>query len=139
MSYQISAANRQAILDCLHKNPMETCGQLFYRLEMTRNSLQSALKFMVDRGEVEKTGRGKATAYRAISVNTITAEQDILEMQAKRQAACTKKANHQHSSKNADRPGVIRHVGGNHPPLKNQGGQGAVRRVFGIQSCAEWV
>ena len=129
--YTKSAETRQAILDHLHANPLQSANQLSIEIGATRNSVQACAKFMTDRGEVEKVGSGMKTGYRALVETTISAEQVIKEMQAKRQAAGVKPIEHGKTI----RPGYYRQRGGDWP-VKSGGGQGALRREVGIQSSA---
>lgn len=131
MSYQKSAATRQAILDHLHANPLQSANQLSIEIGATRNSVQACVKFMTDRGEVEKVGSGMKTGYRALVTTTISAEQVIKEMQEKRQAAGVKPTEHGKTI----RPGYYRQRGGDWA-AESGGGQGALRRQFTIQASA---
>lgn len=132
MSFQQAQQNRQAILDHLHAHPSKSALQLAEAIGITRNSVQSAVKFMTDRGEVSKTGKGKSVSYTAVAITTISAEQVVKEMQAKKSSVESKKI--RIAQGKFQKPGVYRQIGGGWDSLPAQGGQGACPRPWGIQS-----
>jgi hypothetical protein len=128
MSYAKSAETRQAILDHIHVNPLQSANQISIAIGATRDSVQSCVKFMTDRGELEKIGSGMKTGYRAQVTTTISAEQVINEMQAKRHAAGIKAEAKEHGK--TIRPGYYSQRGGDWQ-AKSGGGQASGRsRVY---------
>jgi hypothetical protein len=129
MSYQRSQQTRQAILDELHVNPRQSARGLSTKLGVTRNSVQSCVVFMTERGEIEKIGEGHGTCYVAKVKTTISAQEVIEEIHRKRQAS-GKKSNpivlEDEEVGVVNRPGYYRQKGGGWKS-KGGGGQGAVR------------
>ena len=138
MSYQKSAQTRQAILDYLHANPAKRPQQIADGIGADGGKVNTCVKFMLERGEIVRVNhRG---SYLAIAKTTISAEEVISGMQAKR-AKSNKSGKAAPACLEDDqvtaiiRPGHIAHNGMNRKrPLQAQGGQGALRREFGIQS-----
>lgn len=132
MSYQKSAQTRQAILDYLHANPLQCLKEIEAGIGATRNAVQSSLKYMTVRGEVARFGEKRGVFYRALVKKTISAEQVVAEMKIKKQSANAKVEVFIGGKKSA--PGYYAQRGGNWESAKSAGGQGALRREFGIQS-----
>lgn len=131
MSYEQSQQTRQAILDHLHANPLKSANQLALALGKTRSSVQSCVKFMAGRYELEKIGNGNTTCYRALVTTTISAKDLIAEMQQKRRSAGKNEVTKENGKTRA--PGYYSQRGGNWDPHDGRG-QGSLRRTFGIQS-----
>lgn len=136
MSYQASQNTRQAILDHLRAHPLKSANQIAIDINVSRNSVQSCVVFMLRRGEIEKHGKGMTTSYKAIAQTTISAREVVDEMQAKRQAKGIKAMSIVSGRKST--PGHYIQRGGNWQPTPGAGGQGAVRQKVGVVSCAEW-
>lgn len=132
MSYQQSELNRQAILDHLHAYPLKSANQIAIDAGLSRNGVQSCVKFMESRGEIEHIGKGKTTAYRALVKTTISAKQVIAEIQEKRRAKGVEVMASRCGKTSS--PGYYSQRGGNWQAQAGQGGQGALRREVGIQS-----
>lgn len=131
MSYESSQQTRQAILDHLHSNPLKSANQLAIALNKTRSSVQSCVKFMAGRYEIEKIGNGNMTCYLALVTTTISAKDLITEMQEKRRSAGKNEVSKDNGKKHG--PGYYSQRGGNWKPHGGTG-QGSLRREFGIQS-----
>lgn len=131
MSYEQSQKTRQAILDHLHANPLNSANQIAIALGKTRSSVQSCVKFMAGRCELGKIGNGNTTRYRALVTTTISAKDLIEEMQDKRRSAGKNEISKENGKTRG--PGYYSQRGGNWEPHKGTG-QGSLPRVFGIQS-----
>lgn len=137
MSYQKSAQTRQAILDYLHANPAKRPQQIADGIGADGQKVNTCIKFMLERGEVERVN--EKGAYSAIAKTTISAKEVIAGMQAKMKPKTAKEKAppvclEEDQVTTIIRPGHIAHRGMNrNRPLQAQGGQGALRREFGIQ------
>lgn len=132
MSYQQSEKNRQAILDHLNFYPRKGAASIAESIGISRNSVESCVRFMTRRKEIEKIGNGKATVYVALVKQTISAAEVVRQMQA-RQASVLSGRKPAPNGKKSE-PGYFSQRGGVWPATPGQGGQGAVRRAVTIQS-----
>lgn len=142
MSFKDSEKNRQSILDYLHQNPLKSAKQIADDNQggMTLNSVESNVRFMTRRKEIEKIGKGRSTRYRAIVAKTVTAAEVVAEMQARKQTVMNEKRAEQSQKRHIEAPWIYRSDGHKREhPIPNQGGQGAVRREFGIQSTMNMI
>lgn len=161
-SYTRSQALRQRVLDLL--NAAE--GNAMLRAEInaalginsSRNpayqSLQTAISYMICHGEIIPLDRGKRARYRAAATHTITAEEINERCEAQRSSALramaqrNREAAQQRKTEQTVEPaGMNRwidgrytnYTGGSKAPIRNQGGQGALRERVQVGSSAEIV
>jgi hypothetical protein len=129
MSYAQSQLNRQAILDHLHQHPLKSAQQISNESGVGRNSVESCVRMMTARGEIEKIGAGATTRYKAIATTTVSAETIIAETKVKRSKAGVKAAQIEYGRVTS--PGYYKQCGGTWKAQSASGGQGAVRvRVY---------
>jgi hypothetical protein len=134
MSYLTSQGNRQAILDHLHQHPLKGATQISIDINLSRNSVESCVRMMTARGEVEKVGAGATTRYKAIATTTVSAAEIIAEMHDKRMKAGVKAEQIEHGRVTS--PGYYKQRGGTWKAQSSSGGQGALMGVVGVQSSA---
>lgn len=135
MSYAKSQMNRQAILDHLHANPSKSAKAIADSIGISRNSVESCVRFMLRREEISRTGQGSAVRYTARAKTTISAEQVIAEMHDKRSASgkVHEKAQHEHGI--ISRPGYYCQRGGGWEPKSGKEGQGSGRQRVWVGSA----
>lgn len=134
MSYIQSQKNRQGILDHLHRHPLKSAQQISKEAGIGRNSVESCVRLMTARGEIEKRGAGAATRYLAIATVTVSAEQIVAEMKEKRAKAGLVAEKAQAGLGKISKPGYYSQRGGGWEANKESGGQSSGRREFGVQS-----
>ena len=133
---EIAADRRQQILDFLRENPganMGAIGAHLFGNESPRSRHHNTVQTMIEWDELRYEGKARNRKYWALVETTRSA----LEVQQARETGIRKK------NAALETAAIIRtargqgrsyiHTPGDRP-LPNQGGQGALRREFGIQS-----
>jgi hypothetical protein len=146
MSYLKSQQTRQTILNHLHATKPAGCKDIAIAINIGKNAVESGLRAMLQRGEIERLGAGQATRYKAIATTTVSAEQIIEEMAAKRYGIADHnkaKAKAKQAPLKPCEPWRYRSKDYRNPykdlPLQNQGGQGALRSTVFVASSAGMV
>ena len=132
MSYQKAEEARQTILDHLHAHPFRSCTQIADETGISRNASHSCIRYMHLSGEIIKHGSGKQVRYTASAKTTITADQVVAAVRAKRVKNDEERADVKRG-KAKDEPWLYRNRPDHpdHVAPTNQGGQGALRaRVY---------
>lgn len=151
--YVQSETMRQAVLDLVHANPGISGSEIIKHVGGDGCTVNSRLKGMCDLGEMKRTPvvintrnvrghvRKIATyAYTALVEKTISAEtvRRMAENERKpyrpRDKPQTQRQEAQKLMKETKKPWITRNIDPDRPPLKDQGGQGAVERRVVIGS-----
>lgn len=145
--YLIAQIRRQQILDCLIQNPGAKWPDLLRAIDGRTpsdcSSLENSIRVMAGWGEIryeEGAMRGQRSYY-ALKSTTRSAESIQAEM---RESIRMKRLEREkirpvqpvHSREHRYIGGKYTHNASSLPPLMHQGGQGAIRPSFGIQSSA---
>ena len=153
-------AERQAILDYLHAHPGSISMDLVRGLRVHKNTLKTRILRMEELGEITRkptvyhsiAASGKIVAQRAYqlfaAVKTagfVDQMRPMIELQAARALAkpdrpkAMKRIEPTPDTRVQWRGGSCKNTSQDRPPLRNQGGQGAVRRDVTVQSSAEMI
>ena len=126
-----SQHRRQRILDYLHANGAASVLQITTGISDVHKLVTGTLALMRARHEVAATGKRMDVRYIALATTTVSAQEmhdAIRDHAAKRSktaatevAEASKRAKHE--------PWRTVHKGGENPAIKNQGGQGSLRRT----------
>ncbi len=132
--FQIAAEARQIILDLLNEYPEQNRPMDMVKAGVNRNRAESCITTMIKIGEIERTGKGLDARYKALVTTTMSADTMrayvLAQQQAGRKLAPPpreEKSPPWYYKNEPDKEGHIRPT--------NQGGQGALRRVIGIQAA----
>jgi hypothetical protein len=141
-------AERQIILDYLIAHPGCISMDLARALQAHKNTLKTRIIRMEELGEIRreptvhhsisaKSGKKVAQlAYKLFAAVETAAFVDQVRPMIERQAARPKKPS---TSAPKMPPWLTRNVWPDRPPIKNQGGQGALRRDVTVQSSSEMI
>ena len=145
--YEAAAIRRQLALDYLAEHPASDAAGVAGYLngagqKISMSCMYGVLRSMVVLGEVASHGTGKGITYTALASITTPASEQRDKAMDKRSEACRLAAKPRAKRTG---PGIYRHSidvdekGNVRAPIKNQGGQGALRNVVSVGSSAEWI
>ena len=144
-------AERQIILDYLIAHPGCISMDLARALQAHKNTLKTRIIRMEELGEIRreptvhhsisaKSGKKVAQlAYKLFAAVETAAFVDQARPLIEHQAARPKKASTPKPKPDKHPPWLTRNVWPDRPPIKNQGGQGALRRDVTVQSSSEMI
>ena len=129
--FDLAAELRQKILDYINANGTTSSKQVARHFKITHDAAYRATQKMYRLKELSKTGDRMTTVFNAIKTESASASE--LRDAAYNKRSYNMMEKRPQIQKNT-RPGHYIH----HPdmPIKNQGGQGNLRRVVGIQASA---
>jgi hypothetical protein len=129
--FDLAAELRQKILDHINANGPTTSRQVAEKFSLNHDHAYRTTRRMFEIGELSRRGKGSAAIFTALLTKSTSAK--ILRDSAYNKRSLTM----------MEEPPVVRKKTGpghyiHHPdmPIKNQGGQGNLRRAVGIQASA---
>jgi hypothetical protein len=131
--FETAANTRQAILDYANKHGRCTCIEVAAYIGISNDHANRSMNKMVADGEMERIGAYKHVVYIPLATKARSADEMRERMIGRRRTARAHEV--EKAKAKAKRTGRFVHVcSDTEPPIKNQGGQGAIRRGVTIQA-----
>ncbi len=135
--FEKAAVLRATVITHIRDNPHQSTRQTADALGLALDTVARAMRAMTEVGELAKHGQGRSITYTVLTDSTYDAK-EARDNAFRRRAESLSKTNAEKAQPKPKRGGEPwRHVHTPDRPVQNQGGQGALRRVAGIKSCAD--
>ncbi len=134
---------RQSILDILNKQGPLRSMEISTIMGINSDAALRTIYRMEEEGEVVRNGKGKKQTWTAIVLTTVSADEMRKRIELrKRETTEQTNRNRQRVAKVKEIAGYYRHRDHRNidvePPLKNQGGQGALRNKVSVDCSQVW-